>query len=279
MKAISTFMANLARIKWYIWIFFAIFFAFAILALIKCYCEPMLFFAAGYSLLINFFIFYTYARYNETSSAVPDDLSLKIKQKEAPLKISEILLKEYDYVRETASQAMNDRHTVVNYFLLITGGVITLVGAILQSIKFTIDERDLSLQVILLAFNFIGWIYFLKIIRLRQAWMESARSMNHIKKFYVQNSGIARKDCDKVFRWKFQSLPSAHKRSNVFYYSAVLISFFTSIALLIAWIIASQASLRFHEYRWIAYLIGIYHYIFQILMYTEFLREPPDKKN
>jgi hypothetical protein len=109
--------------------------------------------------------------------------------------------------------------------------------------------------------------------------MESARAMNHIKKFYVQNSGIARKDCDKVFRWKFQSLPAAHKSSNVFYYSAVLISFFTSIALLIAWIIASQGSIRFHEYMWIAYLIGIYHFIFQILMYTEFLREAPDKKN
>lgn len=279
MKISSSFLLNLMRLKWFIWIFIVIFISFSILVLIKCRFEPLLCIAASYSLIIHFLVIFTYAKYYEKILNVPDDLSLKIKLKEAPLKISELLLCEFDYVRETASQAMNDRHTVVNYFLLITGGVITLIGAILQSIKLTFDETDLILQIILLAFNFIGWIYFMKIIRLRQAWTESARAMNHIKKFYIQNSGIASKDQDKIFRWKMNSQPAADKSSNVFYYSAVLISFFTSSALLIAWITASQGSIRFNEYKWTAYLIGCYHFIFQILMYSEFLRDPSCNKN
>ena len=40
--------------------------------------------------------------------------------------LSELLKKDYSYIQETCAQAMNDRHTMVNYFLLIAGGLFWL---------------------------------------------------------------------------------------------------------------------------------------------------------
>ncbi len=273
MKILSPFFINLIRLKWYIWILFSIFFCIIVITAIQNFHEEKILLAAGYSLLIHFFIFFTYARYYEKIAPVPKKLMVNVKLQKAKLNISDILMKEFDYVHDTASQAMNDRHTVVNYFLIITGGTITLFGAFLKPK----DYPDLPIKNILfttlMAFNFIGWIYYLKIIRLRQAWMESARAMNHIKKFYLQNLKLNEESCKKIFRWRVDSQPAANKPSNVFYYSAVLISFFTSIALLVGWLTAMEKSLINKNHQWYIYFVGIYHFIFQILMYSEFLRE------
>jgi len=243
------------------------------ITVIQNFPEEKILLTAGYSLLIHIFIFFTYARYYEKIDPVPKKLMVNIKLQKAKLNISDILMKEFEYVHDTASQAMNDRHTVVNYFLIITGGTITLIGAFLKSNDYPKLDINLTLLITLMAFNFIGWIYYLKIIRLRQAWMESARAMNHIKKFYLQNLKINDESCKKVFRWRVDSQPAANKSSNVFYYSAVLISFFTSIALLVGWLTAIKTISINKTPQWCLYFVGIYHFIFQILMYREFLRE------
>ena len=104
------------------------------------------------------------------SLAPPPDES----PQEKPLYSGDILKMEFDYARLTASEAMQDRHTMVNFYLLAFGVIATGVLAILSR------ETDLPRSIgtlLLWILCAVGWLYFLKIVRLRQAWHESAQAM------------------------------------------------------------------------------------------------------
>lgn len=137
-----------------------------------------------------------------------------------------ILEWEFDYIKTTASEAMRDRHTMINFYLIITGiitsGVINLL------------KKDSGIPVIvgtslLWILCIMGLFYFLKIIRLRQAWHDSARAMNRIKKSFTLNAGNEKLLKD-IFLWDEKSLPDANTRWNVFHYSAMFIGFINSAA-------------------------------------------------
>jgi hypothetical protein len=95
-------------------------------------------------------------------------------QQETPAKSSDqkipdpynILGWEFEYARTTASEAMQDRHTMVNFYLLAVGVVASGVVAVLG--------QDAGLPkatgtLLLWPLCGVGWLYFLKLIRLRQA--------------------------------------------------------------------------------------------------------------
>lgn len=145
-----------------------------------------------------------------------------------PLYSAEILLKEFDYARFTASEAMQDRHTMVNFYLLAFGVIATGVLAILSRDSDLPQSIGTLLLWILCA---VGWLYFLKIIRLRQAWHESAQAMNQIKEFYIQHDQhFEPEQLRPAFRWQAHTLPSPGKPWTVFFYSAVLIALLDSMA-------------------------------------------------
>jgi len=102
------------------------------------------------------------------------------------LEASDILGWEFEYARTTASEAMQDRHTMVNFYLLVAGiltsGVVALLG---QGADANLPKATGTALLWLLCG--IGWLYFLKLIRLRQAWRDSAQAMNQIKGFYFQH--------------------------------------------------------------------------------------------
>jgi hypothetical protein len=145
-----------------------------------------------------------------------------------PLYSADILRLEFEYARITASEAMQDRHTMVNFYLLAFGVIATGVLAILSG------EADLPQSIgtlLLWIVCAVGWLYFLKIIRLRQAWHESARAMNQIKEFFIQHDGhFEPEELRPAFRWQAHSLPSPDKPWTLFFYSAVLIALLDSMA-------------------------------------------------
>ncbi len=57
------------------------------------------------------------------------------------LSASEILQWEFKYVRTTASEAMQDRHTMINFYLLATGVVASGVVAVVTS------KMDVPIQI------------------------------------------------------------------------------------------------------------------------------------
>jgi len=79
------------------------------------------------------------------------------------LDASDILGWEFEYARITASEAMQDRHTMVNFYLLAVGvvasGIVTVLG-------WDTDLPKAIGTVLLWLVCGIGWLYFLKVIRL-----------------------------------------------------------------------------------------------------------------
>ena len=148
----------------------------------------------------------------------------------------EILIAEFNYARETAAQAMEDRHKRVNFFLIIVGILANAIGVLLtydstKSQLLSEEYRIISVSILLLMIFFIGILYLLKLIRLRSAWFESALCMNQIKDYYnanFPNSNLKR----KAFRWTKETLvrQQINKLSTLFGLSALLVIFINSFA-------------------------------------------------
>jgi hypothetical protein len=190
-----------------------------------------------------------------------------------PLYSADILRLEFEYARITASEAMQDRHTMVNFYLLAFGVIATGVLAILSG------EADLPQSIgtlLLWIVCAVGWLYFLKIIRLRQAWHESARAMNQIKEFFIQHDEhFEPEELRPAFRWQAHSLPSPDKPWTLFFYSAVLIALLDSMAYVLgAALLDLNVSPAIPRVDLAFYLIfGMGFLAFHIWLYFEFLKD------
>lgn len=147
-----------------------------------------------------------------------------------PLQAADILEWEWEYARTTASEAMQDRHTMINYYLVAAAFISSAVVAALG--------QDVALPygvgtILLWLLTCIGWFYFLKIIKLRQSWYDSARAMNQIKDFFLHYSDIDAETLRRAFRWQPETLPPPGKPWTVYFYSATLIAFLNTFAYLI----------------------------------------------
>lgn len=195
---------------------------------------------------------------------------------ENSFELARLLLKEFDYIRDTAAQAMNDRHTMVNYFLLITGAFFTIVGnKFFSSEKVFEDIKYIKIIVgISIIITVIGWIYFMHIIRLRQAWCDSAAAMNQIKEFCVVNGRVPDDIARSAFLWSSKTIPRAGKKSNVSYYSAMLIGVVSAFFIFFAsWILSPEGKqFAISPFTW---FIAIYHFLFQMSCYSLFLDYKP----
>jgi nudix-type nucleoside diphosphatase (YffH/AdpP family) len=140
---------------------------------------------------------------------------------------SGILEWEFEYIRTTASEAMEQRHTMVNFYLLVVGVIVSGVVTVLSQ-----DGLPKPVGAVLMwLLCCIGWIYYLSVIHLRQAWYGSVQAMNQIKDFCIQHSTEFRPEVLKqAFAWRRETLPEPARRWTVFYYSAILIAFLDSVA-------------------------------------------------
>ncbi len=202
-------------------------------------------------------------------SPPPPDIQTQVK----PLHSTNILHLEFEYAWFTASEAMVDRHTMVNFYLLAFGVIATGVLARLSREANLPQSVGTLLLWILCA---VGWLYFLKIIRLRQAWHESARAMNQIKEFFIQHDEYFEpEELRTAFRWQTHTLPSPDKAWTVFFYSAVLIALLDSMAYVLG---AALLDLNFSHVipvvdLWLYLVFGIGFLAFHIWLYFAFLKQ------
>jgi len=235
-------------------------------------CQP-LYWVTIYILITNSLALYVRKKYpNRILKSDIADLEIA-NFAGTPLKLSEILLQEFDYVKDTASQAMNDRHTMINYFLLSAGVVITGVG-VLVSKEGAVDfrYRDETIVALSLLFCTVGWIYFMQLVRLRQAWCDSALAMNHIKRVFVKCSGNKLEMAEKIFLWGITTIPKANKPMTVFHLSALLISVLSAAAIALAAVILLGEK-QIGRFWYVVVVFGLYHLIFQMWMYNALLKE------
>jgi ADP-ribose pyrophosphatase len=147
------------------------------------------------------------------------------------LNANDILQASFEFASDNASQAMEHRMTIVNFYLLIAGGVGSAVGAMLAAN----DRQNLEIALVGLLWivSLIGWLTLFKLIRLRTAWVESAAEMNYIKEFYIRNSSdFPAEVLRRAFYFRFDTIPKAFTPWNVFHLSALLLALLDAFAYL-----------------------------------------------
>jgi hypothetical protein len=186
-----------------------------------------------------------------------------------------VLSCEFEYARISASESMEQRHTMVNFYLLAAGVMASGAVVVLaqgQSIP------DTLATLLLWALCSVGWLHFLSIIRLRQAWHDSARAMNCIKEFYIQHvqdlKGEVLRD---AFRWQAHTLPRPDKPWTVFFYSAMVVGLLNSAAYVLGGVLLGMPHAKFVPPLLLGILLvfGVVFFAFHAWLYFAFLKPPP----
>ena len=179
---------------------------------------------------------------------------------------------EYEYARSTASEAMAERHTLVNFYLLVAGVLVSGVVAVLGQ-DFGLPRATGTVLLWLLCG--IGWLYFLAVIRLRQAWHGSARAMNRIKDFWIRHSRDFKPEVlREAFLWKPETLPRPDRPWTVYFYSTMVIAFVDSVAYVVGGALIdldAVVSAPLLAGGPVA-LLGLVFFAFHVWLYSAFLK-------
>lgn len=186
------------------------------------------------------------------------------------LHAEQILKLEFEYARETAAQAQNDRTVVVNLYLLLVGGIgsLFLAGpALSKDGIFDLPPQLFSVLFGLLAV--IGLLTLLKLIRLRQAWQGSALAMNRIKDLYVERFPAL----EKAFLWRAKTLPPLTQPGSITFILCTMVALIDSVALAGA---VHLLRIRAGEAQWIIdILVLLFGIVAQAMLYFWMLGEKP----
>ena len=203
------------------------------------------------------------------------------------LRAADIMSWEFEYARTTASEAMRDRQSVVNFYLAIAGAFPAAIALIIVEGPGLneLPAYHLVGTVVLWALVVVGWNFFLQVIHLRRAWHQSAQAMNCIKDFYLKHSTeFEHGQLAQAFLWKTRSLPRPEKKWNIFFFSAALIAFLNSLCFLFgSMLLDLQAYELSHGTVWTIFYwgalvaAGLAMFLFHMAMYQAFLKEPGRK--
>lgn len=144
-------------------------------------------------------------------------------EKENPplVELDELLAAEYNYIAQTANQAMEDRARVSSFYLIAVGSLIAaLLGTqLFDPEKFT-ETIKFMFSGIFTLLTLLGTSTVMQLAQLRSAWYESMLAMNKLKDFAMtQNPELS-----AAFRWKTSTLPPKYKVGSVAFYQAFEVS-------------------------------------------------------
>jgi len=147
---------------------------------------------------------------------------------ESELRAEEILRLEFEYAAKTAEQAQDDRTAILNLYLLLVGGVGSLALALPQlngNPGFVLPREAHAVLFGLLSVT--GFFVLMTLLRLRQAWQDSALVMNRIKEVYVEKFP----ELAGALRWRTHTLPAPGKLWTITFNLAFLVCILDSVAL------------------------------------------------
>lgn len=146
------------------------------------------------------------------------------------LHAEKILELEFEYARETAYQAQNDRTVIVNLYLLLVGGVGSLLLAAASFSPTELDFPPQGISVLFLTLGILGMLTLFKLIRLRQAWFDSVRAMNRIKDYYFEQFS----DLEAAFLWKSKTIPALGKAWTITFILSAMVILLSSLSFAVA---------------------------------------------
>lgn len=128
-----------------------------------------------------------------------------------PLNAAEILIAEYQYAAQCAFQAHEDRARVSSYYLVSAGtAVAAILGVQRDDVMPSLSTGFATIFAVLFV---IGLLTLLQMVRLRQAWYESAEAMNRIKEHFAKLYQEA--DITSALAWRRDTLPVRAKAWSV----------------------------------------------------------------
>lgn len=178
----------------------------------------------------------------------------------------EILLAEFNYAAQSAFQANEDRARVTNYYLVT---VASLLAAFLSGRLEATPPVEIywGFAVLFAVLSVAGLLTLLQLVRLRQAWDESARAMNQIKEFAIQHYKSV--DLTDAFRWRMTTLPPKFKPWSIAYLLALQVSLLSSFALGTA---LFYTGLAYNRQMWLASVAsGLAFGLLQLGLYAKLL--------
>ncbi|MFQ6015001.1 MAG: hypothetical protein ACE5NP_06125 [Anaerolineae bacterium] len=157
------------------------------------------------------------------------------------LRLEQILSLEFQYAQETATQAQEDRARVVGFYLTLVGILSTIILALLQ--RSSGSDLLLSLSGVSLpegvpswAFSVIFWLMGIvglftltMLVRLRQAWHDSVRTMNAIKDYYDERFSDI--EFQTFMRWRTDTIPAPGRLWSITFNLALLVTLLDSVAM------------------------------------------------
>lgn len=167
------------------------------------------------------------ATFRESSS--PEPKTKPSDTLNATLNIENMLLEEFNYASLTAYQAMEDRARMFNLYLLLVGVIASGLGALYQfSGSMNAYSRPLAIALLLIA-GMVGIAFFVKLIRLRQAWRESVICMNVIKEFYIRLFQQQMPMIEHAFRWRLRTIPAGERLGSTTFIVCATVALLESV--------------------------------------------------
>lgn len=145
-----------------------------------------------------------------------------MEEEKAPLvELDELLAAEYNYIAQTANQAMEDRARVSSFYLIAVGSLIaTLLGTQLFDVGNFTRTIKLMFSGVFALLTLLGASTVMQLAQLRSAWYESMLAMNQLKDFAMKQSP----ELSLAFRWKTSTIPSKYKVGSISFYQAFEVS-------------------------------------------------------
>jgi ADP-ribose pyrophosphatase len=155
------------------------------------------------------------------------------------LSFESILSQEFNYANTTAYQAMEDRARIFNLYLLLVGVLASALTAIFQVGAIKNYILPLTFLLLLLA-GLLGVVFFMLIIRLRQAFRDSVIAMNRVKEYYIKHLIPHVPDAAVAFHWRLRTIPRGERLGSVTYLVSFTIAFLGSLCFAGAFVVGAQ---------------------------------------
>jgi ADP-ribose pyrophosphatase len=151
--------------------------------------------------------------------------------RDGKLHLETMLMEEFNYAGISAYQAYEDRARMFNLYLLLMGVLASGLGALYQlGGGLQAFTPPLTFGLLFIAGS-LGIVFFVQLIRLRQAHRDSLITMNLIKAHYIRTFTPQYENLQNVFNWRLETIPSDERVGSITFLISFAVAFLDSICL------------------------------------------------
>jgi len=187
-----------------------------------------------------------------------------------PVELDDLLAAEFNYIAQTATQANEDRARVSSFYLIAVGSLIAaLFGTQLFDPEMFTQTITLMFSGVFILLTLLGASTVMQLAQLRAAWYESAKAMNQLKDFAIEQ----KPELANAFRWTTKTIPDKYKKGSVSYYQALEVSMIGGLMFGAAMYFLQQAFVLPPLFIWVtSILLGGIAIFLQMTLYKRLLK-------